>query len=499
MSSTRPSTVSPSANSPLPAGESPRRAAVDASGNNTADSPTDAPARKNGPDPFRWVVENPGTVDLIVFASLTIVVAIFALLTGAAGGMGSWWALFTLPMVALGAICRQKPGLAITLIAILAVTHVACNMAVVGGDVMTFYALYCAVAYGRPRTHIAAVILGFLGVLVQAGYWSLTIAFFDPYGSLSSALIMGAILTVGGSASVIAVWALGRLQKARLLQLRMSRDRAEQAVREREHRTALAVADERARIAREMHDVVAHSLSVIIAQADGGRFIASQKPEKAVEVLSTIGDTGRAALADMRSLLGVLRADEETTFGPQPGIDRVPELIERVRAAGLPTSLDLGTVQAEQIPQAMSLSLFRLVQEALTNVMKHAGPGASAQVRIRHQGGQLEVDVIDDGQGVDPDSDGMGHGVTGMRERVALFGGTLEAGPLPGRGFRVRATLPLPGGADAPSASPALAQNPYREDIPAYENPVGPYSHPSSLAQDNDAPPSHPLTLGETA
>lgn len=113
---------------------------------------------------------------------------------------------------------------------------------------------------------------------------------------------------------------------------------------------------------------------MIIAQADGGRFIASQHPEKAADVLSTIGDTGRAALADMRSLLGVLRQDEHTTFGPQPGPSALPELIERVRAAGLPVQLELSE-DLDDIPQALGMSLFRLVQEALTNVMKHAGEG----------------------------------------------------------------------------------------------------------------------------
>src|SRR5699024_9730290 len=162
----------------------------------------------------------------------------------------------------------------------------------------------------------------------------------------------------------------------------------------------LAVADERARIAREMHDVVAHSLSVIIAQADGGRFVASQKPEKAAEVLGTIGETGRAALADMRSLLGVLRQEDETSFGPQ------------LRPAGPRGDLELADA-LEGLPQALGLSVFRLVQEALTNVLKHGGPGSSAAVRIRRDPQQLLIEVLDDGQGTDPASDGQGHGLTG--------------------------------------------------------------------------------------
>src|SRR5699024_1270915 len=167
---------------------------------------------------------------------------------------------------------------------------------------------------------------------------------------------------------------------------------------------SLAVADERARIAREMHDVVAHSLSVIIAQADGGRFVASQKPEKAVEVLGTISETGRAALADMRSLLGVLRQEDETSFGPQPGPEMLPDLVERVRAAGLEVDLELDA-PLEDLPQALGVSVFRLVQESLTNVLKHAGQGATAAVRSFRTADELVIEVLDDGRGVDPSSD----------------------------------------------------------------------------------------------
>ena len=147
--------------------------------------------------------------------------------------------------------------------------------------------------------------------------------------------------------------------------------------------------------------MVAHSLSVIIAQADGGRFVAAQKPEKAAEVLSTIGETGRAALADMRSLLGVLRQEDETSFGPQPGPEMLEDLIARVRATGLDVSLDLeGRIQ--DLPQALGMSVFRLIQESLTNVLKHAGLGASARVRIHRTPQRLEIDVFDDGQGTRP-------------------------------------------------------------------------------------------------
>src|SRR5690625_3607563 len=193
-------------------------------------------------------------------------------------------------MVLAAAVCRIRPGLGVILIGSLALLHVAVDIPVVLGDALTFYAMFCAISYGTPAVHAAGIGAGFLGVLVQAGYWAVS-ALRDVYGTPVQALITFVGLVIVGSITITAIWALANLQRARVRQLVLTRERAEQAVREREQRTALAVAEERSRIAREMHDVVAHSLSVIIAQADGGRFIASQQPEKATDVLSTIGET----------------------------------------------------------------------------------------------------------------------------------------------------------------------------------------------------------------
>jgi len=387
-------------------------------------------------DPFRWVIEHPGQIDAIAFGVAAVFILLFAVVAGSAG----WWTLFTVPMVAAAAVCRIRPGLGVILIGSLALLHVAV-VPVVLGDVLTFYAMFCAISYGTPAVHVAGVGAGFLGVLVQAGYWAVLVLR-DVYGSPAQAFLTFVGLLIVGSITITAIWALANLQRARVRQLVLTRERAEQAVREREQRTALAVAEERSRIAREMHDVVAHSLSVIIAQADGGRFIASQQPEKAGDVLGTIGETGRAALADMRSLLGVLRQDDRTAFGPQPGPEMLDELADRVRSAGLPVTLERDG-ELTDLPQATGMSLFRLVQEALTNVLKHAGPQASARVRIERRDQELRVEVLDDGHGIDPGSDGQGHGLTGMRERVTVLGGSLQVGPLPGHGFRVLARIPL--------------------------------------------------------
>ena len=410
-------------------------------------------------DPFRWIIENPGTVDLVAFGGAAVLLSLFAIVTGSYG----WWTLISVPMVAAGAICRVRPLHGVIVIGALALIHLLAGAPVVMGDAMTFYAMFCAVAYGKPLVHAVGVGAGLLGVFAQASFWAIN-ALRDEYGGLGEALTAFVVLCIVGTITIVAVWALANLQRARVRQLALTRDRAAQALREREQRTALAVAAERARIAREMHDVVAHSLSVIIAQADGGRFVAAQKPERAVEVLGTIGETGRAALADMRSLLGVLRQEDETSFGPQPGPEMLTDLTERVRAAGLPVDLHIDG-RLEDLPHALGVSLFRLVQESLTNVLKHAGAGATAAVRITRTSEQVTVEVLDDGQGTDPASDGQGHGLMGMRERMSVLGGSLQAGPLPSRGYRVRAVIPLsgaglpasPGAALPGAASPGVA------------------------------------------
>ena len=444
----------------------------------------EAPAERTGArgglrDPFRWIIENPGTVDLIGFSAAALLMLLFGVGVGGAG----WWMLFSVPMVLAGAVCRIRPLLGVIVIGALALLHVAVGTPVVAGDAMTFYAMFCAVAYGSTAVHVIGVAAGLLGVLVQASYFGL-VALFGEYGGVAQGAATFVGLSVVGTITIVAIWALANLQRARVRQLALTRDRAEQAVREREQRTALAVADERARIAREMHDVVAHSLSVIIAQADGGRFVAAQKPEQAVEVLGTIGETGRAALADMRSLLGVLRQEDETSFGPQPGPEQLPDLLERVRAAGLEVTLE-SEGDLDALPQAVGMSVFRLTQEALTNVLKHAGPGASALVRLVRGPEGLVIEVIDDGQGTDPDSDGLGHGLTGMRERMSVLGGTLQAGPLPSHGYRVRATVPLPGGPGTAAAA----------------TPDSPYTTPASTPQTTPTPlrsPYPPAAPGTT-
>lgn len=206
---------------------------------------------------------------------------------------------------------------------------------------------------------------------------------------------------------------------------------------------ALAAAEERARIAREMHDVVAHTLSVVVAQADGGRFAGANNPADATRALETIADVGRSALAEMRSLLGVLReTDAGTAMGPQPGLADIPTLVAGMRDGGLAISY-ITTGTPRTLPIGAGLAVYRIVQEALTNVLKHAGPHVTTFVQLQWEADAVTVTVSDDGRGAAARGDGAGSGLEGMRERTKVFSGMLDAGPKAGGGYLVRARLPL--------------------------------------------------------
>jgi signal transduction histidine kinase len=255
----------------------------------------------------------------------------------------------------------------------------------------------------------------------------------DPVGD---ALFIGAIL--------FAVWGAAMVVRSRHELAGALHARTLELEHEREEKARLAVAEERARVARELHDVVAHNLSIMIVQAGAERrALGTERPQTA-EVLETIEQTGRAAMAEMRRLLGMLRrSDDELALAPQPSLEFVEDLVAQVREAGMPVELQLeGDVRA--LPRAIDLSAYRIVQEALTNALKHAGP-ASARVTIRYGAGELEIEIADDGAGAAEAAAG-GHGLVGMRERVALFGGDLATGRRSGGGYAVRARLPIAGG-----------------------------------------------------
>ena len=223
--------------------------------------------------------------------------------------------------------------------------------------------------------------------------------------------------------------------------IRIRRERERLLVRERDERARLAVAEERTRIARELHDVVAHSISVIVLQARGARHSLADDPDDARYAIDAIERTASQALGEMRRLLAILRADDDTAaLAPQASLTHLDVLAGEVRAAGLPVEITVAGTPRELSP-GLDASAYRIVQEALTNALKHAGR-ARATVSVEYGTDVLEIEVADDGKGA-ANGDGGGHGLVGMRERVAVFGGRIDAGPRTGGGYAVRARLPL--------------------------------------------------------
>ncbi len=245
---------------------------------------------------------------------------------------------------------------------------------------------------------------------------------------------------VFGSLIIGGPWGAGlaiRLRREREQSLTL---RTVELERDRDERARIAVAEERARIARELHDVVAHAISVVVVQARGGRKVLDSNAAASRTAFDSIERTGEQALGEMRRLLGMLRDDdEEQTRAPQPSLARVEALAEEMRASGLPVELDVEGVP-NGIPPGIDVSGYRIVQEALTNVLKHAGP-AVAHVGVRYAAHEVEITVTDDGRGGLTGS-GTGNGLLGIRERVAVVGGELDAGPKPDGGFAVHARLP---------------------------------------------------------
>jgi signal transduction histidine kinase len=294
----------------------------------------------------------------------------------------------------------------------------------------TLIALYSVAAHGNRKLAVQALIGTVIGLSISvlvAGAEDFTMQIL-----ISNYIIYGTAWVIGDNV---------RTRRAYTLELEARASRLE---RERETRSREAVIDERRRIAREMHDVVAHNVSVMVVQAGAARKILDASPDDARDALSSIETTGRQALTEMRRLTGVLRSGKDNDKTPQPGLGHLEKLVEQTREAGLPVEVVVEGLPYE-LPQGADLSAFRIVQEALTNSLKHAGP-SHAVVLLKYFPSKLEVRVTDDGHGAAGrlgNGSLSGHGLIGMRERVAMFGGDLKTGPLPGGGYEVQATLPL--------------------------------------------------------
>jgi signal transduction histidine kinase len=362
----------------------------------------------------RWFEEHPLQGDAALAVALLLVFALPADLsadTGVAADLA-----FSAALLACLPFRRVAPVPAFAAVAAISLLQLALLDHIVAGDVAALIALYSVVAYGPGRlAGVAATACTVAGALLAAARW-------DAQTDQASTFDV-AFSTV---ASVLLAASLGAWRRTR---------RDELAALE-----ARSAALERARIARELHDIVAHSLSVMVVQADGAAAAAEQRPAAAAMALRTIGDTGRDALAQMRRLLGVLREDQAADMAPQPGAAQLHALVEQVACTGVPAAL---SVRGDPRPleAAADVALYRVAQEALTNVLKHAGAVTRVDVEVRYDPGAVELVVRDDGQGARAVGDGRGQGLAGMRERVELHHGTLDAGPRAGGGFEVRAVL----------------------------------------------------------
>jgi signal transduction histidine kinase len=276
------------------------------------------------------------------------------------------------------------------------------------------------------RWQAAAGIVLAIGVTALATYR-------DPIVNLDGFIATSVIFVV--------VWTIGFALSRKFEEADEARKRAAQAEREREERARAAVTEERARIARELHDVVGHSVSVMTVQASAVRRLLRPEQQREREALLVVERTGREALAEMRRMVGVLRRPEEgPALAPQPSLEHVNKLVDQAREAGLPVDLRVEG-DPQPLPAGVDLTAYRLVQEGLTNALKHA-KAERAEVLVRYRAGDIEVTVSDNGQGAGS-GDGGGHGLVGMHERVAVYGGVLEAGTRPEGGYRLRARLPV--------------------------------------------------------
>ncbi len=376
---------------------------------------------------YEWTRRHPLAVDAAVAFALFVVPVVPV-------GLGYGWVsglLGTAMCVAL-VFRRVQPVASFTAVAACGVVQWALAEPLTVANFLLLVSLYSVSAYGPRWASRVGLGVGMLGVVLAVTRYAATPV--DPESFV--------ITFVGLSATVIGAWALGDVRRVRQAYVAELLNRADQAERERDQRAQIAVAEERSRIAREMHDVVAHGLAVVVAQADGGRYAAEQDSEAAVKALDTIGDTGRGALADMRTLLGVLRTDagsDDRT--PQPGLALIPQLVESVRQTGMQVGLDIRG-QPRGFGAGSSLTVYRAVQEALTNTLKHAGPQARAEVRLTYGQDGLTAEVNDDGRGAAAATDGDGHGLFGMRERIEAYGGEVSAGPASGGGWYVRLRIP---------------------------------------------------------
>lgn len=379
-------------------------------------------------------------------AILVILLVLWALIT--TGPLGSGWLLLGLGMVVPLYWRRRAPFIVALAVAAACVLQLFVLNEPHPSNIAVPIAVYSAAAFGTRRESRLTLLLGLLGAVLAGIDWS-TYAI-DRLPAVFAQTIFLAMF-------VAVAWTLGDVMRRRKAVVANLKAQNRALARDQAQRTRLAAQDERAAIAREMHDVVAHSLAVVVVQADGALYAAraalDAPPgighdraalEKAAATLETLAETARSSLADTRRLVGVLREEGSgAEYSPLQGLAHLDDLVGRVQESGVPVSLALRG-RIDDLPRDVDLAAYRVVQESLTNAMKHAGPGASVDVDVLRTPSVLLVRVTDDGQGLAPDADGEGNGILGMAERVEVLGGSVHAGPRAGGrdGWEVVATIP---------------------------------------------------------
>jgi signal transduction histidine kinase len=356
------------------------------------------------------------------------------------GSMGEMLAVSAVLSVVV-TLRRRMPEKMVLLAAVMGAVQLVLDIETAVADFAMLVIVYTVAAVGARWASRFALAGGLCAATVAQIRWP------AQHSSIAGNIAVAVFQTVPFALA----WVLGDSMRTRRAYFAQLEERAARLEKEREAQSKVAVAAERARIARELHDVVAHNVSVMVVQADGAAYVLDTTPDQAKKALETISSTGRQALAEMRRLLGVLRTGEHQEGGeyvPQPDVEQIEELVTQCRGSGLEVDFRVeGTPRP--LPSGVELTAYRIVQEALTNTRKHGGPDAGASVRLVYFDDGLGLLVEDDGDGAPHElyeeggADGQGHGLIGMRERVGMVGGTLDAGPRPGGGFRISALLPL--------------------------------------------------------
>ncbi|MBB5789205.1 histidine kinase [Jiangella mangrovi] len=386
-----------------------------------------------------WLLD----ASLTIVLSVTAVVALFVYTdpSGVEYADADALGIALVLVITVPLIARRKHPVAVGLITAAGLAaFTAVDYAMPTAAVVALIAIYTAANYGGLA---ASLLVAGAQVAASAAYAVVSV---DRHPDLSMDLGANIIISC---LLILGAWGIGRAVRSRRLYTAELEDRARRLERAHDVEVRAAIAEERSRIARELHDVVAHHVSVMTVQAAGARRSLRRDVDRTADALQAIEDVGRSALQEMRRVVGVLRTPDgddrgaqPATLAPQPGLGDLELLAEQMRDAGLPVDI---RVEGEPgaVPVGVDLAAFRVIQEALTNTIKHAGPSA-ATVHVQYLPSEVHVEVSDDGHGVAAALEGRrpGHGLLGMRERVALYGGTLAAGPRRGGGYEVRAKIP---------------------------------------------------------